>query len=166
MYQLVIQTDNDFLKDYYTNYKIKHAGDSGIDIVFPDYVSFGQYTLGTLIPLGIKVKLLKLNPITHLTQSTFFDTYLINPPVSYYLYPRSSIYKTPVRLANSVGIIDAGYRGELKAPCDILEKWTIEKGTKLFQICAPDLGPITKITLTDELDETSRGSGGFGSTGA
>ena len=33
--------------------------------------------------------------------------------VSYYLYPRSSIIKTPLRMSNSVGIIDAGYRGNI-----------------------------------------------------
>ena len=34
-------------------------------------------------------------------------------PVSYYMYPRSSISKTPLRLSNSVGVIDSGYRGNL-----------------------------------------------------
>ena len=34
---------------------------------------------------------------------------------SYYLYPRSSISKTPLRMSNSTGIIDAGYRGEIIA---------------------------------------------------
>ena len=38
--------------------------------------------------------------------------------VSYYLYPRSSVVKTPLRLANSVGIIDSGYRGNIKAVFD------------------------------------------------
>ena len=32
--------------------------------------------------------------------------------------PRSSISKTPLRLANSIGLIDGGYRGEIMAPCD------------------------------------------------
>ena len=35
--------------------------------------------------------------------------------IGYYLYPRSSISKTPLILANSVGIIDSGYRGNIKA---------------------------------------------------
>ena len=41
-------------------------------------------------------------------------------PLPYYMFPRSSISKTPLRLANSVGIIDSGYRGTLIAKVDIL----------------------------------------------
>ena len=44
-------------------------------------------------------------------------------PVGYYMYPRSSISKTPLRLANSVGIIDSGYRGNLGAKFDEIEGW-------------------------------------------
>ena len=44
--------------------------------------------------------------------------------VSYYLYPRSSVStKTPLRLANSVGIIDSGYRGNIKAVFDINQSY-------------------------------------------
>ena len=39
----------------------------------------------------------------------------------------------------------------------------IDQGNKLFQICAPNLGSV-KVEIVDELSETSRGSGGFGST--
>ena len=41
----------------------------------------------------------------------------------------------------------------------------IEKGTRLFQICSPDLSPI-RVVIVNELTETSRGEGGFGSTGS
>ena len=84
----------------------------------------------------------------------------------YYLYPRSSISKTPFRLANSVGIIDSGYRGEICAMVDNTsdEVQYIKQGDKLFQLCSPDLRPI-EIEFVEELDETLRGSGGFGSTG-
>ena len=37
-------------------------------------------------------------------------------------------------------------------------------GTRLFQICSPDLSPL-KLVIVEELTETSRGEGGFGSTG-
>lgn len=40
-------------------------------------------------------------------------------PSAYYLYPRSSISKTPLRMANSVGIIDSGYRGNIMAKVDV-----------------------------------------------
>jgi len=85
----------------------------------------------------------------------------------YYLYPRSSISKTQLRLANSVGIIDAGYRGEICAMVDNITdtEAQITKGQRLFQLCAPDLKPII-IEFVDNLDDTERGTGGFGSTGS
>jgi len=88
------------------------------------------------------------------------------------LLPRSSIYKTPFRLCNSIGLIDAGYRGEVKAMTDNMnpeQETTIryDSGTRLFQICQHNFMPWTKIVLTDELPAPpdDRGSGGFGSTG-
>jgi dUTP pyrophosphatase len=88
-------------------------------------------------------------------------------PCAYYMYPRSSISKTGLRLSNSVGIIDSGYRGELTAFVDNFYEsvWPIDAGMRLFQICTPDLSPFSRVELVDELDETSRGAGGFGSTG-
>ena len=79
---------------------------------------------------------------------------------------RSSTIKSPLRLANSIGIIDAGYRGNVIAAVDNIsnEDYIIEKGTRLFQLCSPDLEPIT-YELVNSLNETSRGTGGFGSTG-
>ena len=86
--------------------------------------------------------------------------------VSYYLHCRSSISKTPLRLANSVGIIDSGYRGNIMVAVDNIdnEPYTIEKGTRLFQICGPTLEPIT-MDIGDELSNSERGSNGVGSTG-
>jgi len=87
--------------------------------------------------------------------------------VCYYLYPRSSISKTPLRLANSVGIIDAGYRGNIMAVVDNIsdEPYHVQKGQRLFQICGRFLEPIN-LTLVDTLSDSERGNGGFGSTGS
>jgi len=101
-------------------------------------------------------------------------------PTGFYLYPRSSICKTPFRMSNSLGIIDAGYRGELIAAVDLQSEmatkssdawmnWklalgTIKKHDRMFQICSPDLSPFT-VHLVDGLDTTERGKGGHGSTG-
>lgn len=95
-------------------------------------------------------------------------------PTGFYMYPRSSISKTPFRLANSVGIIDAGYRGHLIAKVDVrLDKNADNdyvpvptKGERLFQICAPGLVPIVVelVSTKEELGITERGDGGFGST--
>lgn len=89
----------------------------------------------------------------------------------YYLYPRSSISKTPLVLLNSVGIIDMDYRGDLMAKVRNIPEsnddgiYHIKKGTRLFQICARDLSPLN-VRIVDELTETNRGTGGFGSTGS
>jgi dUTP pyrophosphatase len=91
----------------------------------------------------------------------------------YYLYPRSSVSKTGLRLANSVGIIDSGYRNHLIAVFDEHPYKTGESRTytRLVQICAPALMPIVVIRVdsAEELDgrgiATSRNLGGFGSTG-
>jgi len=85
------------------------------------------------------------------------------------LLPRSSIYKTPFRLCNSIGLIDAGYRGEVKAMVDNMEETTVryDSGTRLFQICQHNFLPWDNIVIVDELPAPpdDRGSGGFGSTG-
>lgn len=91
-------------------------------------------------------------------------------PSGYYMYPRSSTgSKTAVRLANSVGIIDSGYRGNLMGCFDVNTNInnisSFDSYTSLVQICAPSLVPIV-VFVVDELDEnTERGIGGFGSTG-
>lgn len=84
----------------------------------------------------------------------------------YYMYARSSISKTPLQLANSVGIIDSGYRGTFRGGFRNLSKkeYTVGKFTRLLQICSGDLRPF-KVVLCDSLDNTERGEGGFGSTG-
>jgi dUTP pyrophosphatase len=88
--------------------------------------------------------------------------------LSYYLYPRSSISKLNIRLANSVGIIDSGYRGNIIGIFDLLKKdVSLEKFSRVLQICSGDLKPF-HVKLVDSLEElgiTERGSGGFGSTG-
>ena len=85
-------------------------------------------------------------------------------PSAFYLYPRSSIYKSPLRLSNSVGIIDSGYRGNLGAVFDVSGPYECLEHQRFVQICAPSLEPF-KVMLVDELDETIRGAEGFGSTG-
>lgn len=84
----------------------------------------------------------------------------------YLLMPRSSISKTPLRLANSIGLIDGGYRGEIIAAVDNIksEPFTLEPGQRLFQLVAMDGSPVN-FSLVEELSDTTRGAGGFGSTG-
>lgn len=96
----------------------------------------------------------------------------------YYMHPRSSLSKTKLRLANSTGIIDAGYRGHIMGMFDVVGSKDDElidcdfMGNvydRYVQICAPGLVPIL-VEVVDTLEQlgeqTVRGSGGFGSTGA
>ena len=86
---------------------------------------------------------------------------------AYLLLPRSSISKTPLRLANSMGLIDAGYRGPLIAMVDCnTESYTVEANQRLFQLSNPELLPWKEIHIVSEIPggPTLRGEGGFGST--
>lgn len=88
----------------------------------------------------------------------------------FYMYPRSSISKSNLRLANNVGIIDAGYRGHLMGMFDVIyvNETNVNKFDRHLQICAPGLIPIIVeiVGSREELgEETARGDGGFGSTG-
>ena len=147
---LRIVPDNHEVRELYRDHSTYHEGDSGLDLFFPEEVNIGPRET-KLINLKIKCEAWKNanNPETY----------------SYYLYPRSSISKTPLRMSNSVGIIDAGYRGNIMVSVDNISDnpFTIDKGTRLFQICGPTLSNIT-FELTDSLSNTSRGDGGFGST--
>lgn len=83
-----------------------------------------------------------------------------------YIFPRSSIRKHGLLLTNSVGVIDSGYRGEVQGTFRKLgatnQKYQI--GERAAQII---IMPYPKIFMveSDELSETVRGTGGFGSTG-
>jgi len=90
----------------------------------------------------------------------------------FFMMPRSSLSGTPLRLANSVGVIDSGYRGNLMGKFDCFigndDIFNVNHYDKLLQIVAPGMVPIyvTIVNSIDELGEnTERGSGGFGSTG-
>jgi len=150
---LLIKPLTDYVKTLYNNHEHFHAGDSGIDLFNPETI--------TVEPGETKC-------IDLMIQCESFNC--MNPNirknVSYKLYPRSSIVKTPLRLSNSVGIIDAGYRGNIKAFVDNIKDipFTIEKGKRLFQICGPYLESIS-FDIVQDLSNSQRGSGGFGSTG-
>jgi dUTPase len=112
-----------------------------------------------LVPLGVKARLLK--------ETAYGDEVTIVEESHFTLEPRSSIYKTGFMMANGRGIIDKTYRGQLMAPLITVGKTRrdIAAGTRLFQILAPDLGHISKVVYVDSLPDTTRGEGGFGSTG-
>jgi len=85
-------------------------------------------------------------------------------PCGMKLYPRSSIVKTPLRLANSVGVIDPGYRGNIMGVFDCYKDYDIVSGSRLAQLCASSVFPIF-VKPVNELSESNRGENGFGSSG-
>ena len=145
-----ILPQNNIIKEMYDNHSTYHEGDSGLDLFFPEEINIGPRET-KLISLGIKCEAWPSKNKEH--------------NISYYLYPRSSISRTPLRMSNSVGIIDAGYRGSLMVSVDNIsdEGYTIKSGDRLFQVCASTLPPIS-FELSTTLSETTRGEGGFGST--
>jgi dUTP pyrophosphatase len=82
------------------------------------------------------------------------------------VFPRSSIKNTGVRLTNSVGVIDSGYRNSIKAFFDIVdESLTLyEKGDRFAQLIIIPY-PQIEFEEVNELSDTERGTGGFGSSG-
>ncbi len=143
--KLLIKPLNDKTKRIYENHEHFHEHDSGLDL----------YVIEDLIFAPGETKKIKLGISCEREDGG-----------SYFLFPRSSISKTPLRMANSIGLIDGGYRGEIMAICDNIKnyEYKIKRGQRLFQIVSPDLSEIT-FKIVNKLTDSSRGSGGFGSTG-
>jgi dUTP pyrophosphatase len=134
------------------NGREQNEEDSGFDLHFPETIEIPGNTYGKLVDLRITIVM----------KDSFGKTN------GFYMMPRSSIYKTPIRQSNSIGVIDRGYRNTLRVPIDNLssEPYVIEKGTRMFQIVNPNLQP-TVFKVVDEVDvsDARRGLGGFGSSG-
>jgi dUTP pyrophosphatase len=85
------------------------------------------------------------------------------------IFPRSSVRKTRLMLSNCVGVVDSGYRGELQATFNKVNQNSqaendYKVGDRIAQIMIIPHPPI-EFEETDELSDTERGEGGFGSTG-
>ena len=161
-YELCIYITNPVDKEMISKYQQKIESnkfqDSGFDIFMPNDGSHYLYDTkdgARFLGLGLKCCMLKKGV-----------------PCGYYLYPRSSISKTKMRLANSVGIIDAGYRGHIMAMFDVIGTTNTNYEGKAYeryiQICSPGLIPMT-VEIVDNIEDlgekTERGQSGFGSTG-
>lgn len=85
-----------------------------------------------------------------------------------FVQPRSGLaLKEGLSMANTPGLIDSHYRGELKVCAvnlDASRPIHIERGERIAQLVIKQV-PLVRLVETDELDETDRGSGGFGSSG-
>ena len=143
--KLFIKPHSDTAQEFYRSHGHFHEGDAGLDLYVLEDIHF-EAGETRAIKMGISCE--------------------PENGKAYYLLPRSSISKTPLRMANSIGLIDGGYRGEIMAVCDNIktEGYTVEKGQRLFQLVATDSSAI-EYELVETLEMTSRGIGGFGSTG-
>jgi len=123
-----------------------NPGDAGLDLVatyvkVEDHNKYGYFEYGT----GIAVEI----------------------PEGYVglVFPRSSICKTGMILSNSVGVIDSSYRGEIKFRFKYVSGTaSYEVGDRVGQLIIIPY-PVVEFEEVDELSETQRGSGGFGSSG-
>ena len=123
-------------------------GDAGMDVVATKIISdnLGAVTYGTDIAMEIPKGFVGL------------------------IFPRSSIRKTNLQLSNSVGVVDSGYRGEIQATfnkiqgIDNVERDSYKVGDRICQIMIIP-HPSIEFQEVEELTNTERGEGGFGSTG-
>jgi dUTP pyrophosphatase len=123
-------------------------GDAGMDMVATKIINenLGSITYGTDIVIEIPKGFVGL------------------------IFPRSSIRKTNLQLSNSVGVVDSGYRGEIQATfnkiqgIDNVERDTYKVGDKICQLMIIP-HPHVDFVEVNELTNTERGEGGFGSTG-
>lgn len=166
--KIFINSDDEELKNIYKEKVEKHNlnvkkeyYDSGFDLLCPYEIIFGNRTQ------------IKIDYNIICSAKIIDNEKLTSKNTGYYLYPRSSISKTLLRMANSVGIIDSGYRGNIIGVFDKIQNGhssceKIEKHQRLLQICSPNLMPIIVEIVENKNDidiETERGDGGFGSTG-
>lgn len=127
--------------------RYQHQGDAGLDL--PSRVDLviepGERAM---VPTGIAVAI----------------------PQGYagFVLPRSGLAsRNGIALVNSPGLVDSGYRGEMAVVMintDKREAFHIKRGDRIAQLVIQKVEDVTIIKV-DELDDTSRGGGGFGSTG-
>lgn len=150
--KFLIKPNDESVKQMYVNHSTYHNSDSGLDlfIVKDEVIPAGETRL---VDLGISCQLRG-------------DLEGKEKYFSYNMYSRSSISKTSLRLANGVGLCDAGYLGPLKAALHNTgtSDYTVKKGERYVQLARPDLGEVSFELVEDFGRTTSRNQGGFGST--
>jgi dUTP pyrophosphatase len=126
----------------------QHAHDAGYDLVARSDATLAPRGGRAMIPTGVAVAI----------------------PAGYagFVQPRSGLaLRHGVTVLNSPGLVDAGYRDELRVilvNLDPAEEFTVHRGDRIAQLV---IQPVEALEwrVVDELDDTDRGTGGFGSTG-
>jgi dUTP pyrophosphatase len=154
------------------NYKeiIEATGNSGYDIYVKEdtiikSTLYETEKLYTQIGSNIKCEMLKIyNEIT-IEENQIVNIKKIITNSGFLLLSRSSLSNLGLSMPHSVGLIDSSYRGEILGRVFSFNKENtgVNKNDRLFQIVAPDLSEF-KVKFVEELSNTARGSGGFGST--
>lgn len=124
-----------------------HDSDAAADMYAMEDTTISAHSTGTPVKTGVHIQL----------------------PEGWvaFVLPRSSTgAKTPLRLSNSAGVIDSGYRGEVRALYDNIgdEPYQIHKGDRIAQMLVMPSYRF-KANIVDSLEDSDRGEAGFGSTG-
>ena len=148
----VMFLDDNQKKIYEKNYieRTNYEDDAGLDLFMMTEIIVPKKSISFKIKLGIKI-----------------NAYTNEKLSSYSIYPRSSMgSKSPLRLSNSIGLVDKGYTGELMIVVDNIsdEDYIIEEGCRLVQLVGPK-HESSIVNIVNEIVETKRGVNGFGSTG-
>jgi dUTP pyrophosphatase len=164
--RLFVNPDNNELRQLYESHVVAHNNsvinsshpNSGFDLFIVDDVIFNKELDSNFVDLEIHCEMINSDSLS----------------TGFYLFPRSSISNTPLMLANHTGVIDSGYRGRMIGAFRWLNSqesqessYTVDRHTRLLQICHPSLCPIL-VQIVDniaDLSSSERGTGGFGSTG-
>jgi dUTP pyrophosphatase len=124
-----------------------YAGDAGMDLASCERVELAPGARA-LVPTGLAVAI----PDGH----------------AGYVQPRSGLAaKHGISIVNTPGLVDSGYRGELLVNLvnhDPSETFVVEPGMRIAQLVVLPVPPVELVEV-DELPETERGAGGFGSSG-
>lgn len=125
-----------------------HAGDAGIDLIARCEVTLEPGGGRALVPTGVAVA--------------------IPPGYAGFVQPRSGLaLKHGVTCLNTPGLVDSGYRGELKVllvNTDPARSFTVERGQRIAQLVVQAVEHV-RLVEAEDLEPSDRGDAGFGSTG-
>jgi dUTP pyrophosphatase len=146
MYANVIIKRNG-LPEKYLLPSIQHEGDAGMDLRSANYYKIAPHQC-VLVDTGIQIE--------------FSDNFVAM------VCPRSGLaLKQQLTVLNSPGIVDSSYRGNVGVILMNHSNTTryINIGDRIAQLCILEVCKVTVFESEEDLSETNRGSGGFGSTG-
>lgn len=125
-----------------------HPGDAGCDLVAREAVTLAAGGGRALVPTGVAIAL--------------------PPGWAGFVQPRSGLaLRHGVTVLNSPGLIDSGYRDELRViliNTDPVDDYEIARGDRIAQLVVQRVAAVTFVEV-DSLDDSERGTGGFGSSG-